>query len=189
MAEEAARKAEEQKRQARERLAREMALRDINVRELMQQSRRVAAWNFSAQRARELAARKALEDAQAKIEELLRSSEANSTGTLAQEPTVESNSGATTDTRSITSTIPSRTIPDIPPPEPLPVEEGDASTGPTLIDPSSTATESVYSEAEVKPPQTIVPQQTRTPSLLQRLLKVSPAKKRPPPRKRYNFNQ
>jgi hypothetical protein len=73
--------AAERRRQAE---ARDLYLRQMNARELVQHLHRAAAWTLQDQRAKELAARQVVEDAQARIEELLR---ASSNATLVILPT------------------------------------------------------------------------------------------------------
>jgi hypothetical protein len=63
---------------------RDLYLQAMNARELVQHLQRLAAWTLQDQRAKELAARQGVEDAQARIEELLR---ASSNATLVILPT------------------------------------------------------------------------------------------------------
>jgi uncharacterized protein involved in outer membrane biogenesis len=151
---------------------RQRALRDMNITELMQHLQRTAAWNLSYQRLKELEAQRALEEAQAKIDKLLS----------------ESLVDPANPTEAIT---PARESPALPPPEPLPVEDGDAA-GPMVLGGTSDAS---LADPETMEPQVIVPQGTSKPTLLQRLglekvMKSPPAnKKQPEIRKRYNFNR
>jgi hypothetical protein len=168
------RQAEEAERRHQEELDRtkHRTLRDMNITELMQHLQRTAAWNLSYQRVKEIEAQRALEDAQAKIDKLL-------------------SGGPVDDTRVPEAITPARVSPALPPPEPLPVEDGNAAD-PLILGGASDANLAAPETAE---PQVIVPQGTPKPTLLQRLglekvIKPPPAnKKQPDIKKRYNFNR
>jgi hypothetical protein len=158
----------------------------MNARELVQHQQRAAAWTLQDQRAKELAARKVIEDAQAKIEELLRANPAQPTSAL---PGVKA---APLETRTIVPEGP--TAPDMPPAEPLPVDEGAA--GPVSISPDDAVTSATGDRAEANAtPQSIVPSAApeTTPTFLQRFQRLirtpTDSKERAPIRKRQNFNR
>ena len=177
----------ERKRQAEADRLKDIEFRDMNARELVQHQQRAAAWTLQDQRAKELAARKVIEDAQAKIEELLRANPAQPTSAL---PGVKA---APLETKSIKPEGP--TAPDMPPPaEPLPVDEGAA--GPVSISPGDAVTSAAGDRAEANAaPQSIVPRASpeATPSFLQKFQQLirapGDAKERARIRKRQNFNR
>ena len=72
----------ELKRQAEADRLKDIQFREMNARELVQHQQRAAAWTLEDQRAKELAAKKIIEDSQAKIEELLRANPAQPTSAL-----------------------------------------------------------------------------------------------------------
>src|SRR5688572_6109691 len=194
----------EQRRQEELERARILALDEMNEREIIQHLQRTGAWTITHRRAKEAAAQRALEEAKAKIEQLLNEATQPSTESLAPKqvlPTVPSDAlPAATD--SISRPAIQQTRESIPEAEPLPLEEEDMSSGgPTAIDPSS-ATGSIGPEQSALDPaentEEDQTQQRRKNQIeanwlerLERMIKLSPAspKKEPILRKRYNFNR
>jgi ApbE superfamily uncharacterized protein (UPF0280 family) len=151
----------------------------------LQHQQRAAAWTLEDQRAKELAAKKVIEDAQAKIEEILRANPTEPTSALpdAKAPPLE--------TRAI-SPPEEPAVPDMPPAEPLPLGEG--ATGPVSISPDDAVTSAAGDQAEANAaPQSIVPRAAPEPTLLQRFQRLirssADAKERAKIRKRQNFNR
>jgi hypothetical protein len=175
----------ELKRQAEADRLKDIQFREMNARELVQHQQRAAAWTLQDQRAKELAAKKIIEDAQAKIEELLRANPAQPTSAL------PGPKAAPLETRTIVPEVPNGT--DMPPPEPLPVDEG---AGPISISPNDSVTSAAGDRAEASAtPQSIVPSAApeTPPSLLQRFQRLikapGDAKERAKIKKRQNFNR
>jgi hypothetical protein len=171
----------ERRRLAEEERLRDLYFREMNNRELILHQQRAAAWALQDQRAKELAARRVIEDAQAKIEELLRANSAD-----APEP-------APVETETI-SVPDGEAGPDLPPGEPLPIGE-DGAGGPLILAPEDASATVDGERAEVSAtPQSILPSASQ-PSLIERFqqfIRTPPAsetKERAKIRKRQNFNR
>jgi hypothetical protein len=174
----------ERQRQAEADRLKDISLREMNARELLQHQQRAAAWTLEDQRAKELAAKKVIEDAQAKINEILRTNPAQPTSALpAKAPPLE--------TKAISPPEESA-APDMPPAEPLPV--GEDAAGPVSISPDDTMTSATGGQAEANAaPQSILPSAAPEPTFLQRFQRLirssGEAKERAKIRKRQNFNR
>jgi colicin import membrane protein len=194
----------EQQRQAELQRTRNLALQKMSGRELEQHLQRMAAWKTTSQRARELAAKRALEEAKAKIDKLLEESSNSAAGKLLQGEAGEQGAipitapGDGLATESITTSASERSSPELPAAEPLPIEAEDAMEGPTSIDPSS-ATGSIpakQTQLGTSPDGSLADGELDSeiePSFLQRLerlIKAPPSNRRDPVlKKKYNFNR
>jgi hypothetical protein len=188
----------ERKRQEELRRARNLALEQMNAEELLQHQQRAEAWSVIDRRAKEQATEQALEDAKAKIDELLREAAESNSKLLGPTDVF----GEPQATKSI-SPKGDQLSDDMPPAEPLPLDPEEEVRGPTLIDPSS-VTSSISegqidvtddSLAEEAAPRNRLRSQAETwLQRLERMIKLPPTSAKREPRepalkKRYNFNR
>jgi AsmA-like protein len=197
--------AEEAERNRQEELerARLQAFEKMNEREMIQHLQRTGAWASTYRRAKETAAQRALEEAKAKIDQLLKEAGQPSTESLApkQKQPASSADDLPSATQSIAPSAVEQTREDLEA-EPLPVDDSDeASRGPKLIDPSSAAASVGPDQSAIDSAETVEGDRTRVRrngqfeanwlERLERMIKLPPgsAKKDINPRKRYNFNR
>jgi hypothetical protein len=186
------RQAEEAERIRQEELerARTSALEKMNQREMIQHLQRTGAWATTYRRAKETAAQRALEEAKAKIDQLLNQAPPPSSEVLApkQDLPAAPSGAVPASTESITLPTLEQTRQEMPEAEPLPVEDDDASGGPMLIDPSSSAENVENDRTQLRRSGQVEGNWLQR---LERMIKDSPvsSKKEVLPRKRQNFNR